>query len=310
MDQFLKEKFSSVVGAMIYMSITCRADITLAVGKVSRGMHDPTDEHVFMSRQIVGYLKVHRNVKLVYRRAKTRIQKLFKEIADTDSALTSICGKDYAQIKDPILGMSDADFASGTEKNRRSISGMAFFLYGNLICWRSKLQPLTAKSTHAAELIALSFAADEGIWLRRLLLEIGFVIPHVGRIVPQADAQQGEFHQLQEIGAHLTPPILCDNKGTTFTANNPSTDVNNKALETRWFNIRDYVQDGLLRVFHIGTNLNVSDFFTKPLQGDKFIDFRDFIMGEFTRRDEIALTLFSPFPFSRPEPNPACVRSR
>ena len=55
---------------------------------------------------------------------------------------------------------------------------------------------------------------------------------------------------------------MCDNKGTTFTANNPATDINNKALETRWYNIRDYVKDGLLRVFHIGTNLNVSDFFT------------------------------------------------
>ena len=148
-----------IVGALIYMSITCRADITLGVGKVSRGMHNPTREHVHMLRSLVGYLKVHRDVKLTYRRNKSRIQQLFKEIADTDSALASITGHSYTDVKDPLLGMSDADFASGTEVARRSISGMAFFLFGCLICWRSKLQPFTAKSTHAAELVALSFAA-------------------------------------------------------------------------------------------------------------------------------------------------------
>ena len=51
---------------------------------------------------------------------------------------------------------------------------------------------MTAKSTHAAELIALSFAADEGVWLRRLLLEIGFVIPHVARVVPTEREAEGE----------------------------------------------------------------------------------------------------------------------
>ena len=73
---------------------------------------------------------------------------------------------------------------------------MRFFLFGNLICWRSKLQPFTAKSTHAAEPIALSFAADEGVWLRRLLLEIGFVVPNVCRVVPADDANEGEYKQL------------------------------------------------------------------------------------------------------------------
>ena len=307
-DEFIKAKYSSIVGALIYMSTTCRADIALAVGKCSRGMHAPTREHVYMLRCLVGYLKIHRGVKLTYRRHKTRIQSIYKEISDIDSSLQSICGHDYAEMKDPIVGMTDADFASGTEVFRRSISGMAFFLYGNLVQWRSKLQPMTAKSTHAAELIALSFAADEGVWLRRLLLEIGFVIPHVARVVPTEREAEGEYKDLMDIGPQLTPPIMCDNKGTTFTANNPATDINNKALETRWYNIRDYVKDGLLRVFHIGTNLNVSDFFTKPLQGDKFSDFRNFLMGDYIRKDEVALSIFAQYPSVRTSPNPSCRR--
>ena len=70
------------------------------------------------------------------------------------------------------------------------------------------------------------------VWLRRLLLEIGFVVPHVCRVVPADDANEGEYKQLQSTGVRLTPPILCDNKGTVFTTNNPSIHINNKALET------------------------------------------------------------------------------
>ena len=59
-DEFIKAKYSSIVGALIYMSTTCRADIALAAGKCSRGMHAPTREHVYMLRCLVGYLKIHR----------------------------------------------------------------------------------------------------------------------------------------------------------------------------------------------------------------------------------------------------------
>ena len=307
-DQFIKEKYASIVGALIYLSITCRPDLTLSVGKCSRGMHNPTDEHVLMLRSVVGYLKIHRAVALIYRRSKPRIQKMFKEVADTDSALQSIVGYDYKTVKDPLVGVSDADFASGTEKDRKSISGMAFFLFGNTVYWKSKLQPLTAKSTHAAELIALSFAADEAVWMRRLLLELGFVIPHIARVVTTDEAEQGEFKNLQSIGQHLSPPILCDNKGTVFTANNPSVEHNTKALETRWYNIRDYIRDGLLRVFHVGTNLNIADFFTKPLTGDKFVDFRNYLMGGQTTKDYVLHSMLARIPMMRSPPNPSCKR--
>ena len=153
-DQFLVERYTSIVGALIYMAITVRVDIALAVGKLSRGMHNPTRSHVFMLRSTVGYLKVHRSVKLTYRRQKTRIQELFNRIAATDSALQSISGYDYQGVKDPIVGMTDSDFASGSEKDRRSISGMAFFLFGNLISWL--LMALEAVSPASAALPELA----------------------------------------------------------------------------------------------------------------------------------------------------------
>ena len=45
-----------------------------------------------------------------------------------------------------------------------------------LICWRSKLQTVTAQSTHEAELIAVVLASNELIWIRTFMIEIGFAI--------------------------------------------------------------------------------------------------------------------------------------
>ena len=52
---------------------------------------------------------------------------------------------------------------------------MGLCLLGLLICWRSKLQTVTAQSTHEAELVAL--ASNELIWIRKFIVEIGFAIP-------------------------------------------------------------------------------------------------------------------------------------
>lgn len=51
----------------------------------------------------------------------------------------------------------DADFASDLD-NRRSLSGYLFLLGGNIISWKSTLQPVVALSTTEAEFITISEA--------------------------------------------------------------------------------------------------------------------------------------------------------
>ena len=41
------------------------------------------------------------------------------------------------------------------------------------VSWSSKKQATVARSTTEAEYVALSFAAQEAIWLRRLLSDVG-----------------------------------------------------------------------------------------------------------------------------------------
>ena len=74
-------------------------------------------------------------------------------------------------------------------------------------------------------------------------------------------------------------PLMCDNKGTTFTAKNPFTSARSRHLDSRWFCIRDYIKDRVLRVSHIPTDKNVADIFTKALDKPKFLALRRYLMG-------------------------------
>ena len=52
-----------------------------------------------------------------------------------------------------------------------------------------------------------------------------------------------------------------------------------RAMNTRYFAVKDNIEKGFLRVMHLGTHEMLGDFFTKPLQGSKFKEFRDLIFG-------------------------------
>ena len=43
-----------------------------------------------------------------------------------------------------ICGFTDSDYANSTEDKRRSMSGYCFYVFGCLVSWKSKLQPITA----------------------------------------------------------------------------------------------------------------------------------------------------------------------
>ena len=124
---------------------------------------------------------------------------------------------------------------------------------------------MIAGSTHEAELVALSMVAHEGIWVRKLVEELGVLGNHdiawsCGRIPPT--------------------PLLGDNKASIFIANNPSSGTMSKHIDVRYKKVREYVASGEVRVVHVRTDYNVADFFTKGLTISKFARFRDFLMGE------------------------------
>jgi hypothetical protein len=227
------------------------------------------------------------HLKLIYHRGGSAVADHLSHLSEKDTALTSLSSRKFRDGPvDPAFGMSDSDYAGSATPGRKSISGYCFFVYCNLVTWKSKLQPLTAGSTHEAELISMSFAADEAVWIRRLLLEVGFAIPGVHHIRSRPDDDDDDVFpavetQTESWIASMRPTwLLGDNQSAIFTAGNPETSQRSKHLEIRWFRIRDYIRDLTLRVRHIPTQHNIADFFTKSLQGmDSFDKHRQSLMG-------------------------------
>ena len=56
-----------------------------------------------------------------------------------------------------------------------------------------------------------------------------------------------------------------------------------RTMNVHYFAIKDCVDRGKLKIFHLEKNSMLGDFFTKPLQGSKFKRFRNLIL----RRDPV-----------------------
>ena len=128
-----------------------------------------------------------------YYRSGCNVRSHFTNITEQDSFIAYYAGSDR-QHTDPAVGFAGANFAHVSDELRKSISGYCFLLYFRLLCWRSKLQTVTAQSTHEAELVAVALAPNELIWIRKFIVEIGFAIPACTPIArPEITGSDHEF---------------------------------------------------------------------------------------------------------------------
>ncbi|XP_057497372.1 uncharacterized protein LOC130782092, partial [Actinidia eriantha] len=136
--------YASVVGSLMYAMLCTRSDIRFAVGIVSRYQSSSGREQWTAIKNIIKYLKRTRNYMLVYQ-ANSLV----------------------------LIGYTDSDFRS--DKNfRKSTSENIFTLRGGgAISWRSSKQSCVADSTMEAEYMAASEAANEAVWLRNFLMDLG-----------------------------------------------------------------------------------------------------------------------------------------
>ena len=68
-------------------------------------------------------------------------------------------------------GYVDSDFA-GDIDTRKSTTGYALKVFGNLVSWRANLQLVMALSTNEVEYIAESEAVKEAMWLKDLVSKL------------------------------------------------------------------------------------------------------------------------------------------
>lgn len=145
-------------------------------------------------------------------------------------------------------GFSNTDWARCLD-DRRSTSGCLFSLGFGAISWSSKKQDVVALSSLEAEYVAVTGAAYQAIWLRRLL---------------------ADFFQVQGAATE----IFCDKKATISMTKNPTFHSRTKHIDIRYHFIRKLVADGEVTLSYCNTNNQVADIFTKSLSWAKHEVFR------------------------------------
>ena len=143
-----------------------------------------------------------------------------------------------------LKGYSDSDFAGDTE-TRRSVSGFVIYLCGAVIAWRSKGQKSVSLSSTEAEYMAISEVATEILYVAGIL---------------------------KFLGIRLQYPIIVnvDNIGAVYLSKNATTGNRTKHIDTRYHFVREYIEDGILKVVFVRSENNHADIFTKNLSTESF----------------------------------------
>jgi hypothetical protein len=133
----------------------------------------------------------------------------------------------------------DSDWAGNSEK-RISVTGFIVYLMNVPVCWRSKAQRGVTLSSSKAKYVAISQAVKE----------IKFI-----------------YYLLREIGIKINLPIMVktDNVGAMFMAQNASSGVRTRHIDTRYHYVRENLEEGTIIIEFVKSIENESDIFSKDV---------------------------------------------
>ena len=142
---------------------------------------------------------------------------------------------------------SDADWV-GAINDKRSTSGYCTFVGGNLIIWRSKKQNVVARSSAEAEFRGMALGICEALWLRRLLMDLGYL--------PRQPIR-----------------LYCDNKAVCDIAHNPVQHDRTTHVEVDRFFIKEKSDDRFVEFPKIRSEEQLTNILTKAVSSRVFSKF-------------------------------------
>ena len=127
----------------------------------------------------------------------------------------------------------------------RSTTDFCFSLGSGVISWCSKKQEIDAQSTTKAEFIAATAAANQAIWLRKILEDL---------CLKQQESRQ----------------IFVDNQTAISISSNPVFHSKTKHFKIKFYFLRETQHEGEVKWIYCKSEDQIADEFTKPLPKIKF----------------------------------------
>jgi len=202
--------YRSLVGSLLYLTAT-KPDLMFPAGLLSRFMSSPSNVHMGVAKRVLKYIRGTADLGILY--SKSRGVKL--------------------------SGYADSDWA-GSVDDMKSTSGYVFTIGSGAICWNAKKQEVVAQSTAEAEYISPAAAANQAIWLNKLLADLG----------------QGQSSPTE---------LYCDNKSTIAIAQNPVQHGRTKHINVKFHSIREVEKNLLVKLHYCPTEIQLADIMTKAL---------------------------------------------
>jgi hypothetical protein len=222
------KRYQKAIGGLMHAMVYTRPDIAFALGKLSQFMGDPREHHWHGLKALIRYVRSTPNTRIEY--------------------------KPDQQLQ--ILGYTDSDY--GADKiDRKSTIGTLWLLGGGPILWRSKKQKSTATSSTDAEYMAMSKAAKDAEWFKKLFYDLGY---------PQYLGKDPYCVELKG-----------DNNSAINLVKNGQLSDSTKHIEIPFHYIHDLYKKGRIAVSYIPTDQMAADGLTKPLQIQPFERFKDLI---------------------------------
>jgi hypothetical protein len=217
-DMSLETKCRQLIGSLMYAAVGSRPDLCAPVNILSRFQSKPCKELWNALKRVLRYIKGTLELKLVYEKYKNGPK---------------------------LVGYVDADWGRDTE-DRKSTSGYIFKIFQCAVSWCSRKQACTALSSTEAEYIALSQAICEGLWIKKLLLDLKFI-------------QENEKIVIME-----------DNQSTIYVAKGTE-QKRLKHIDIKYHFIKDHIEKKEIDLKYINTELQEADILTKPV-GKNILD--------------------------------------
>jgi len=228
--------YRALIGSLWWIARVSRPDIQFAVMYMSKFCNCYGPEHFKHLVRILRFLVTTQDDTLTFTRQEPG-----------GAPLQTYGYSDHERFPDepmlkgaPVEAQTDTDWA-GDPEDRRSVSGHIVYLYGNPVSWGSHKQTTVALSSAEAEYYGIGDASKESLHVSQLLTEL----------LPDT-----QIHPV---------PMHVDNKGAGLMAEKMLNNKRNKHIDIRYHFIRHHGKNGVIELFHVPTQENVSDIMTKAL---------------------------------------------